>query len=186
MGKRLRLGIDLDGVVADFTTGWMHFYNTAYGTELRVEDSVSWNGLIDLTHFNNMGEFWDWASDLEGRSVFSHLEPFPGAIEALNSLADDGHHIAVLTTKPDFAIHDTFEWLARYKLPTTEIHILEDKWRVECDIYLDDSPHVLPRLAEERPDSEVCRYVRPWNAPVEGATDVNNFDDFREVVCNFA
>jgi 5'(3')-deoxyribonucleotidase len=184
--KKLRLGIDLDGVVADFTAGWMNFYNQEHGTQLAVEDSISWDGLVDLTHFKNMGEFWDWSSDLEGRSVFWHLEPFPGSIEALNALAEDGHHIAILTTKPDFAIHDTMDWLARHRLPTKEIHILEDKWRVECDIYLDDSPHVLPRLAKERPESVVCRYVRPWNRPVDGTVDVNDFNEFREVVGDFA
>lgn len=56
--KRLRLGIDLDGVVADFASGWMWFYNPEFGSDLQVEDSVSWSGLIDLTHFQNMAEFW--------------------------------------------------------------------------------------------------------------------------------
>lgn len=184
--KRLRLGIDLDGVVANFTKGWMGFYNAQYGTQLVVEDSVAWNGLIELTHFRNMKEFWDWASDLDGKSVFWHLETFPGAIKALNALAGEGHHIAILTTKPDFAVHDTLEWLARHRLPSTEIHILEDKWRVDCDIYLDDSPHVLPRLVAHRPERTVCRYIRPWNGPVEGARDVRDFEDFREVVVDLA
>jgi uncharacterized protein len=181
----LRLGIDLDGVVANFTKGWMDFYNAQFQTDLALEDSVSWNDLIDLTHFNTMSEFWEWSSDLNGKSVFWHLETFPGAIEALQSLSDDGHHIAILTTKPSFAIHDTLEWLARHRLPTTEIHILEDKWRVDCDIYLDDGPHVIPRLVTERSDRTVCRYVRPWNDPVKGATDVHNFDEFCEVVERF-
>lgn len=184
--NKLRLGIDLDGVVADFTRGWMGFYNPEFGTSLQVEDSVSWNGLIDLTHFKDMGEFWKWSSDLDGRSLFWHLETFPGAVEALESLDAAGHKIVILTTKPDFAVHDTLEWLARHRLPTTEIHILEDKWTVECDVYLDDSPIVLPRLVEHRPNSVICRYVRPWNDPMEGATDVRNFDEFRDVVSRLA
>lgn len=182
MAKGLRLGIDLDGVVADFTKGWMGFYNDEFGTDLQVEHSISWNGLVDLTHFEGMGEFWDWASDLDGKSLFWHLETFPGAVDALHSLAADGHHIAILTTKPSFAVHDTFEWLARHRLPTTEVHILEEKWRVECDVYLDDSPLVLPRLVEERGDRTICRFIRPWNDPVEGTIDVNDFDEFTEVV----
>lgn len=180
--KPLRLGIDLDGVVANFTKGWMTFYNSQYGTDLKVEDSVAWNDLVDLTHFRDIDEFWDWSSDLDGKSIFWHLDTFPGAIEALNELTRDGHHIAILTTKPPFAVHDTLEWLARQQLPTTEIHILEDKWRVDCDVYLDDGPHVLPRLATERPDRTVCRYVRPWNQAIKGVADVLDFDEFREVV----
>ena len=182
----LRLGIDLDGVVADFTSGWMAFYNREFGTDLKVEDSVTWNGLVELTHFRSMGEFWHWASDLDGKSLFWHLGTFPGAVDALHALAAEGHHIAILTTKPEFAVHDTFDWLARNQLPTTEVHILEDKWRVDCDVYLDDSPVVLPRLVAHRGDRTICRFVRPWNKPVEGAIDVTGFPDFREVVSRLA
>jgi 5'(3')-deoxyribonucleotidase len=182
----MRLGIDLDGVVANFTQGWMYFYNREFGTTLTVEDSQRWNDLVDLTHFDNMGEFWNWSSDLDGRSVFWHLEPFPGAVEALRSLVDAGHQVVVVTTKPDFAVGDTYEWIERHRIPAAEIHILEDKWLVACDVYLDDGPHVLPGLVEHRPQSTVCRYVRPWNRPVRGALDVHSFNEFRDVVDHLA
>lgn len=178
----MRLGIDLDGVVANFTHGWMRFYNRDFGTELEVEDSRDWGDLVNLTHFRNIGEFWKWSSKLDGRSVFWHLEPFPGAVEALQRLSDDGHDIVVLTTKPDFAVGDTHEWIAEHEVPADEIHILEDKWIVDCDVYLDDGPHVLPGLVKHRPDRTVCRYVRPWNRPVEGAVDIHEFAEFEDLV----
>ena len=178
----MRLGIDLDGVVANFTQGWMNFYNRDFGSNLRFEDSQNWGDLVDLTHFDNIREFWDWSSDLNGHSVFWHLDPFPGAIEALRSLVDDGHHIIVITTKPSFAVGDTHEWIECHRLPAAEIHILEDKWLIDADVYLDDGPHILRPLVHHRPDRTVCRYVRPWNTPVEGALDVHDFDEFREVV----
>jgi len=178
----MRLGIDLDGVVANFTKGWMEFYNKQFGTNFVVADSRNWGDLVDLTHFEHIDEFWDWASDLDGHTVFWHLEAFPGAVEALRSLVDAGHQIIVVTTKPDFAIQDTHEWVERHRIPAAEIHILEDKWLVSTDVYLDDGPHILPGLVKHRPESTVCRYIRPWNTPVEGAVDVHNFDEFREVV----
>lgn len=178
----MRLGIDLDGVVANFTLGWMNFYNREFGTELEVRDSKRWNDLIDLTHFKNIGEFWRWSSDLDGRSLFWHLEPFPAAVDALHSLAEVGHEIVIVTTKPDFAVADTYEWIENHGIPAEEIHILEDKWLVECDVYLDDGPHVLPGLVANRPEATVCRYVRPWNQPVPGAVDIDDFGDFRYLV----
>lgn len=178
----MRLGIDLDGVVANFTKGWMSFYNRDFGTGLVVEDSQRWNDLVDLTHFEDVGQFWEWSSDLDGRSVFWHLEPFPGAIEAIQGLSDTGHDIVIITTKPEFAVGDTHEWVERHQIPAAEVHILEDKWLVDCEVYLDDGPHVLPGLVRHRPESTVCRYVRPWNRPVEGAVDVRDFAEFREIV----
>lgn len=185
-GDLMRLGIDLDGVVANFTKGWMTFYNRQFGTNLTVADSTHWDDVVDLTHFADLAEFWDWASDLDDRSVFWHLEAFPGAVEALRSLVNAGHQVIILTTKPEFAVGDTMEWIETHRIPAAEVHILEDKWTVGCAVYLDDGPHLLPCLVTERPQSTVCRYVRPWNDPVPGAVDVRDFVEFRDVVDRLA
>lgn len=182
----MRLGIDLDGVVANFNQGWIDFYNREFGADLTAELIDTWDGLTKMTHFEDMGAFWRWSSDLDGRSLFWHLETFPGTVEALEALHDEGHEIVILTTKPHFAITDTHEWIEAKGIPADEIHILVEKWRIDCDVYLDDGPHVLPRLVAHRPDRLVCRYVRPWNHPVPGAVDVADFDEFRSLLARDA
>jgi 5'(3')-deoxyribonucleotidase len=178
----MRLGIDLDGVVANFTKGWIDFYNRDFGTDLPVELAETWDGVPSITHFEDMGAFWEWSSDLDGRSLFWHLETFPGAVEALHELDGDGHEIVIVTMKPPNAIADTHEWITAQGIPTSEIHIIEEKWRVDCDVYLDDGPRVLPALVSHRPDRVVCRYVRPWNQPVQGAIDIRDFDELRALI----
>jgi uncharacterized HAD superfamily protein len=184
----MRLGIDLDGVVANFTEGWQQFYNREFGANLAVEDSQRWNDVVELTHFSDIDEFWEWSSDLEGRSLFWHLDPYPGAVETLHQLADDGHDIVVITQKPGFAFDDTHDWLQRVGVPAAEVHILDmhtgRKWDIDCHAYLDDGPHILPGLVRHRPHRLVCRYVRPWNDPVDGALDIHSFPEFRAVVSN--
>lgn len=88
----------------------------------------------------------------------------------------------ILTTKPPWAIHDTFAWLAENRIPTREVHILEKKWEVDCDVYLEDAPHNLAGLVRKRPDRVVVRYVRPWNGPVEGVQDVSDWPMFEKLV----
>lgn len=178
----LRLGIDLDGVVADFVTGWISRYNQEFEADLTPDSVQTWDGLHTLTHFRDVEEFWRWASDHGGGSVFRHLETYEGATRTLHSLALDGHEIVILTMKPDWAVHDTFAWIADHRLPTREVHILTAKWTVPCDVYLDDSPHQLQKYLDERPDSVICRFVRPWNEPVPGARDIESWPEFAELV----
>ncbi len=178
----MRLGIDLDGVVANFIRGWMLRYNMEFGANL-TEDLVDhWDSAGDLTHFDDLSDFWQWAgASGHGPTVFRHLEPYPGALGTLRSLALC-HDIVIVSMKPDWAAADTFAWIAEHRVPTREIHLLRDKWEVPCDIYLDDSPYALPALVENRPDSIVCRFVRPWNEPVAGATDIYSWDEFESLV----
>lgn len=177
----MRLGIDLDGVVADFNGGWTKAYNQQFATELGAEAVTGWNQIPSLTHFENMGEFWHWARGLEGGSLFSRLDPYPGAVEALVGLAGE-HDIVVVTTKPSWAEIDTYAWLVEHGVPASEVHITGKKWAVDVDVFLDDAPHVLRYLVERRPDAVVCRYVRPWNHPLAGAVDITDWSDFAAVV----
>ena len=179
---RLRLGIDLDGVLANFNSGWIERYNREFGTHIVADEVDMWNSPTLLTHFAKMSEFWQWARTAgDGASIFRVLEPYPGAIEATERLARH-HDIVIVTTKPSFAIHDTFEWLAEHRVPTREVHIVDDKTTVACDVYLDDADHNLIDLAAAHPAALVCRYVRPWGHPQPGVVDVIDFPDFEQNV----
>ncbi len=183
--KGLRLGIDLDGVVADFNAGWTALHNSEFGGALTSDMVTMWDGLHQLGGFDDMDAFWAWARGNERRpSIFRHLELLPGALDTLHRLDAEGHQIVIVSTKPDWAVHETLHWLADNALPTREVHLTFSKYEVDCDIYLDDAPPVLPELVEHHPDALVCRFVRPWNKPVDGTVDVTDWSDFHAIVAD--
>lgn len=180
----MRLGIDLDGVVADFNAGWMERYNRHFAGALTPDQVVHWDGLVPITHFTDMDEFWAWAQ--EGTSsIFRELPCYDGACDTLAGLAHD-HDVVVISSKYDWAIPDTLEWLAEHRFPTREIHFTWNKPSVDCDVYLEDAPHNLERLVRERPQATVCRFVRPWNSPLDGTIDVRDWPEFAAVVTELA
>lgn len=179
----MRLGIDLDGVVADFNAGWIRLHRDEFGSDLRPEMVTTWGGIHELGGFADMRAFWRWARGNDDRpSIFRHLDPYPDAIETLHRLDRIGHEIVIVTTKPRWARVDTLRWLADHDLPTAEVHMTDTKYVIDCDVYLDDAPHVLDELVRHRSDRTVCRFVRPWNDPVDGAVDVASWQEFLEVV----
>lgn len=179
----MRLGIDLDGVVCDFNAGWMELHRSEFGTELIPEMVVTWDNLHELGGFADMGAFWAWAkANADRPSIFRHLEPYPNAIETMHALRTAGHRIVIVTAKPRWAISDTLRWIADHDLPTEEIHVRYRKHTVDCDVYLDDSPIVLPELLRHRSGAAVCRMIRPWNGPLDGAIDIADWHEFRRFV----
>lgn len=177
----MRLGIDLDGVVADFNTGWMTLYNAEFGTELSSEMVTTWDAMIPLTHFRSVSEFWVWARNGDGEGLFGGLPVFPDALPTLRRLYRT-HEIVIITTKPPWANAETFRWIGDHHIPTREVHITGKKWQVDCDVYLDDGPHNLTSLVRERPDRTICRFVQPWNEPVEGTIDIDSWNTFEALI----
>jgi 5'(3')-deoxyribonucleotidase len=182
--ERLRLGIDLDGVVADFNAGWMQRYNREFDAQLDPSQVVMWDGLQRLTHFGTMEDFWSWAQ-LGASSIFRDPPVFEGAVETMNELGRE-HRIVIVSSKFDWAIPDTLAWMSEHRVPAREIHFVWDKTAVPCDVYLEDAPHNLEALVAKRPDSLVCRMVRPWNQPLAGAIDVVDWPAFAHAVAERA
>lgn len=182
----MRLGIDLDGVVSDFNKGWIDQYNAEFGAAIPLDAVTTWDGITPLTHFTDMEAFWEWAQDFGNGSLFRNLDTHPGATETLRRLSEQ-HDIVILTAKPDWAVADTLAWIAEHRLPTREVHVVgmhDPKWPIPCDVYLDDSPAQVSEIHQHRPESITCRFVRPWNDPVDGVHDVHDWKGFEELVRN--
>jgi 5'(3')-deoxyribonucleotidase len=158
----------------------MRRYNDEFGSSLESDDVLSWDGLLGLTHFAHMDEFWVWSRD-PLPSVFRHLPVIDGALETLRDLARE-HWLVVISSKHDWAIPDTLEWLAEHRVPAREIHFVWDKTTVECDAYLEDAPHNLEALCARRPGSAVCRMVQPWNTALDGCVDIAHWGEFAKLV----
>jgi uncharacterized protein len=180
----LRVGVDMDGVLADFNTGWMTRYNDEFGTQLDASQVGHWDGPSLLTHFGSMGEFWAWARG-EGRSTFRDAPALPGAVDAVNRIAAR-HRLAIVSSKFPWAIPDSLAWLADHRVQAREVHFLWDKSLARCDVYLDDATHVLRELLAAQPRATVCRMVRPWNEPVPGTVDIESWEAFEALVDQLA
>ena len=183
--SQMRIGVDLDGVVANFTKGWTKYYEEEFGKKILEDDIKSWGLSEPLTHFKEDIDFWKWAKDINGSSIFRNLEVYENSVETLNELSKSGHDIVIISSKPWWSIHDTLMWLGENKIPTKEIHFIEDKWTIDCEVYIDDAPYQLENYKENTVDKKIIRFVRSYNKPLDGVFDIYNWKELIPLLNSF-
>lgn len=167
MTRRLRFGLDLDGVLADWHGAARFLLSHYWHLDLPPVEQLfrTWDG--HLEYITPEQEQWLWTEGV-ALGVFRHLKVCKGAIEfcrRLDKLAD----IVIITKRPKPALQDTLDWLSFHRIPATEVHILADdqsKADISVDVALDDGPdNILDYLQDRR--TLPLLWLRPWNAHLE-------------------
>lgn len=167
------LGVDLDGVVADFARGLKPVAAEWLGVpESSLTDEISYG-------------FGEWNLEIAGgydalhrfavkeRQLFARLDPLAGAPAALRRLsALKDVRIRIITHRLYIhwfhkeAIRQTTEWLELHGIPYWDICFMRDKAAVGADLYLEDSPDNIRALRAT--NHEVIVVVNSTNRELPG------------------
>ncbi len=158
---KLDIGVDIDGVVRDL----YHPLVSRFRKEIPkgwINDPEVWEQ-YDISHENSLGsyilKYWfeEWAYDL-----YNMAPAYENAIEDLYDLRLDGHKIHLISAQPnkDCEVYTT-SWLKTNLVPYDSLHYIQEKWRVSCDIYVDDSPEQLIEYSDHK--KYAIKYKQPWN-----------------------
>lgn len=134
----LRIGIDVDEVVAQLHKAWLWRYNSVYGDDLKPEDITDWS----------IEKFVDRKC---GRSIFHYLtpdlyeaiDPYPGAWEVVNQLRSLGSIYFVSNSRNQAMTDAKIAWLMRHGFLAPDegwrfIPTVESKSAAPVDILIDD------------------------------------------------
>jgi 5'-nucleotidase len=159
-------GVDLDGVVADYTLGFRDIVAEARGIDpemLPLDRSWAFDewgfGPGDFDHYHRIA--------VNERRLLASLPMIEGSADALWRLSDAGVWIRVITHRlytnwgHAAAISDTVAWLDGNQIPYRDICFLGAKPEVEADCYIDDAPHNIEALRAQ--GNAVIVYDQPYN-----------------------
>lgn len=108
----MRIGVDLDDVLAELLIGLDKYHNEIYQTNFSLEDHTD----FDLSKLwkcskeemrKRVYDFYD--SDF----VIEEVKPLEGAVEVVDKLSKK-HDLILITSRPDFLKQRTVDWLERY------------------------------------------------------------------------
>lgn len=163
MNKR-SVGIDADGVFVDFDTDWRMQYIKDFGIAPSAPTTM-WDFPTHITHFNTDAEFWKWLSTTQ---VWMKPKVNQNDLDALRRYQTD-FDLHLITTKPDWAIQRTLEWIATLRVAWKGIHVgTFPKGEVMLDAYVDDAPHNLEDYYKTHPDAEIYKYEQAYNKDAVG------------------
>jgi len=177
------LGVDLDGVVADFYAALRPI--AAEWRGVRVEDLTTavtyglpeW-GIGSGEEYLDLHRF-----AVTQRDIFRSVKPLPGAAPVLRRLDSRGDiRIRIITHRlftkytHQIAVQQTTEWLDNYGIPYWDLCFMKEKDKVGASVYIEDSPDNIDAL--RRADKKVIIFSNSTNLHVAGprATSWDNVE----------
>lgn len=182
----MRVGLDLDGVMYPFGLAyWQACRATGRPTPGRYDLERTWDFYRGWGHSDS--DFVENCHQFADAGVLWGLDPYPGAVAAVQKIADAGHEVHVITDRsfgsPAGAQSHaaTLAWLARHRIPATSVTFSADKATVRTDVMIDD--RVVNYDALEAAGTRAVLMSRLYNEdPACVRTRVSTVDEFADLV----
>lgn len=171
MSGEFVLGVDLDGVCADYTAAFRDVVAAHRGIDpSSLTDEVSW-------------DFREWGVDREQflrlhrhavqeQRMFRAMDEVPGVADALWRLSDAGVWIRIITHRlvtnwgHATIVADTVEWLDAHRIPYRDLCFLGRKPEAQAHAYVEDAPHNVEALRAS--GNTVVVFDQPYNRDLDG------------------
>jgi 5'(3')-deoxyribonucleotidase len=146
------LGVDLDGVCADFYARMHQIAAEWFEVPLsRLPKKVTFGlkewGIQSQEQYASLHQF-----AVTQRDLFTTVPMIPGARRYLRKLSDEGYRIRVITHRlfiqffHETAVRQTIRWLDDHGIPYWDLCFMKEKDQVGADIYVEDNPSNLETL----------------------------------------
>ena len=104
------IGVDIDGVLAEFVQAFAEYYNSKHGTKVSKEHFFSYNfwevlGGTRESAVREVMQFYETA-------YFRGIQPIRGSQEGVAALSQ--HQLVVITSRPHVVHDETKKWVERH------------------------------------------------------------------------
>ena len=182
------LGVDLDGVCADYTSAFRRIVAMERNVDAdSLTTEVSW----DFAEWGlNRDSFLELhKTSVQDHRMFKNMPALEGVSDALWRLSDAGVWIRIVTHRlvthwgHALIVSDTVDWLDAKSIPYRDICFLGRKPEIEADAYVEDAPHNVEALRER--GNTVIVFDQPYNRDLDGLR-ASNWVEVEAIVSELA
>ena len=179
-----RIGIDVDGVLRDFSFDLHKVIKEHYPTYIIDEvdtpkEMTDWD--LENSFNASKHEIQRIYREEFAHTILSNGTPIAENVDYLREqIKKDKHTFVAVTSQHPMCCHHTLYWLGKYELGFSSVVFKKGrrKWQVEVDYLIDDSPNnyyawVYGRQMEDG----FILLDRPWNEKVKSNCRVNNIKE---------
>ena len=191
-----RIGIDVDGVLRDCCHGLVRAIKIHYpeylknGYDETTEPSMD-GGIVTDWHLEN--NFTCTKEDLQQIYWYDHAKwimgngrPFEENVRTLKYwIKHINKEWVCVTSQKEHARHYTLSWLGKHELNFDKVVFAKgrDKWQVDVDYLIDDSPSNYKYWFEGRQDEDGFILLdRPYNQHIKPIHRVSNLREAEEII----
>lgn len=169
--SRLKIGYDIDGVLADFLTPFNDYLFKKTGEKVakeRITDYSWWKCFTGLSE----GDFWKHFDEFGLEGYYRKFPALRGAKSAVPILLNR-HDYHFITSRPDYTYDDTIVWLQRNFGPVRDDKITfcrggdksKEILKHGVDVFIEDAPHHILDIAK---NTDITLYIMdaPYNRSV--------------------
>ena len=176
---KLRVAVDLDGVLAESMLVWCELANKEFGVRLRMEDLDSWSSWKKFAiskddFYRILDESWD-----EWQKIPPTEPELAEKVAGVEKFGD----LDIVTGRSKRTVDAARRWVDDQKVRYRRfVRVLgwRDKILLDYDVYIDDAPDLMP-LISRSPTSWGVLYERPWNKNVGDMSKVLKARSWRQV-----
>lgn len=183
--RKIVLGVDLDGVCADFYARMREIAAEWFEKPLgELTPDVTYGlpewGIGTRDQYQSLHRF-----AVSERNLFGTVSMVPGARRILRKLSDEKYHIRLITHRlfihyfHAVAVQQTIEWLDHHGIPYHDLCFMKEKDQVGADIYIEDSPDNIEDL-RSRGFYTIC-FANSTNTKV-GPPRARTWDEVYELI----
>ena len=165
----MRIGIDCDGVLRDFIPDLISSIKETHpqhADKILVPNSWEWESWLPF-----------WTEEETEKYVFedNYLDYFGPVASPIKSSVEDwpklkqwakenGHELVLVSAQREQTKELTTQWLQRWGFVFDEMHYTHQKWSIDVDVLIDDSPSKLGMFKKKSVNSgiPIC-YRQTWN-----------------------
>ena len=176
---KLKIAVDLDGVLAESMLVWCERANKEFGLHLSMEDLDSWSSWKKFAiskddFYRILDESWDeW---LEIPPTETEIAEKVAQIERFGS-------IDIVTGRSKRTVEAARSWVDNQEIRYSRfVRVLgwRDKILLDYDVYVDDAPDLMPMISQS-PTAWGVLYERPWNRSVREMRKVLKAKSWRQI-----